>query len=274
MNQLSTLPPVDDQEVEIDLLDLLGYYLSRLPLLIAAIVIGALISGLYTSLFIPDKYTATSKMYMVSASSDSVVNLSDLNLGTSLSSDYVELMKSRPVLEDVIEKLELDYTYEQLAGMINLSVVNNTRIVRISVTSKSPKEAMEIANQMANTAKAQLPKVMDAPSPTIAENAILPQFRSSPSLRRNVMMGSLLALVLVLGVLTVLYLLDDTIKTSEDVEKEFGIMPLSVIPEGEIKGMGNKEELTERRRLRIGQKSAAKKKKKMAGKGRLPGGQR
>ncbi len=274
MNQLSTLPPVDDQEVEIDLLDLLGYYLSRLPLLIAAIVIGALISGLYTSLFIPDKYTATSKMYMVSASSDSVVNLSDLNLGTSLSSDYVELMKSRPVLEDVIEKLELDYTYEQLAGMINLSVVNNTRIVRISVTSKSPKEAMEIANQMANTAKAQLPKVMDAPSPTIAENAILPQFRSSPSLRRNVMMGSLLALVLVLGVLTVLYLLDDTIKTSEDVEKEFGIMPLSVIPEGEIKGMGKKEELTERRRLRIGQKSAAKKKKKMAGKGRLPGGQR
>ena len=87
------------------------------------------------------------------------------------------------------------------------------------------------------------------------------------------MMGSLLALVLVLGVLTVLYLLDDTIKTSEDVEKEFGIMPLSVIPEGEIKGMGKKEELTERRRLRIGQKSAAKK-KKMAGKGRLPGGQR
>lgn len=87
-------------------------------------------------------------------------------------------------------------------------------------------------------------------------------------------MGSLLALVLVLGVLTVLYLLDDTIKTSEDVEKEFGIMPLSVIPEGEIKGMGKKEELTERRRLRIGQKSAAKKKKKMAGKGRLPGGQR
>lgn len=274
MNQLSTLPPVDDQEVEIDLLDLLGYYLSRLPLLIAAIVIGALISGLYTSLFIPDKYTATSKMYMVSASSDSVVNLSDLNLGTSLSSDYVELMKSRPVIEDVIEKLELDYTYEQLAGMINLSVVNNTRIVRISVTSKSPKEAMEIANQMANTAKAQLPKVMDAPSPTIAENAILPKFRSSPSLRRNVMMGSLLALVLVLGVLTVLYLLDDTIKTSEDVEKEFGIMPLSVIPEGEIKGLGKKEEITERRRLRIGQKSAAKKKKKMAGKGRLPGGQR
>ena len=50
-----------------DLLDLLGYYLSRLPILIAAILIGALISGLYTSLFIPDKYTATSKMYMVSA---------------------------------------------------------------------------------------------------------------------------------------------------------------------------------------------------------------
>ena len=89
------------------------------------------------------------------------------------------------------------------------------------------------------------------------------------------LIGALLALVLVLGVLTVLYLLDDTIKTSEDVEKEFGIMPLSVIPEGEIKGFGGKEESDERRRFRIGQKnSSAKKKKKQAAIGRLPGGQK
>ena len=272
MNQLSTVPPVDDQEVEIDLLDLLGYYLSKLPMLIAAIVIGALLAGLYTSFLIPDRYTATSKMYMVSASSDSVVNLSDLNLGTSLSSDYVELMKSRPVIEDVIDKLELEYTYEQLVSMISLSVVNNTRIVRISVTSTSPREAMEIANQMSNTSKAQLPKVMDAPSPTIAENAILPTQRSSPSLRRNVMIGALLALVAVLAVLTVLYLMDDTIKTSEDVEKEFGIMPLSVIPEGEIKGLSGKDDGNTRRRLRIGAKGAAQKKKKNAA--RLTGGKK
>ncbi len=220
--------------MEIDLLDLLGFYLARLPLLIAAILIGALIAGAYTYFVIPDRFTASSRMYMVSASSDSVVNLADLNLGTSISNDYVELMKSRPVLEEVIDKLDLDYTYEQVLGMVSLSVVNNTRIVRISVTSRDPQEAMDMANQIALTAKAQLPKIMEAPSPTIAESAILPKTKSSPSLKRNVMIGALLCLVVVLGILTVLYLMDDTIKTPEDVEKEFGVLPLSVIPEGTL----------------------------------------
>ena len=231
-----------EREQEIDLVELFRFYLSRLPLLIIAVVVGALIAGLYTHFMVPNKYTATAKMYMVSASSDAVVNLSDLNLGTNISNDYVELMKSRPVLEDVIDKLELGYNYDQMRGMIGLSVVSNTRIVKIDVTSRSPQEAMSIANQLARTAKVQLPKVMDAPSPTIAEDAVLPTVKSSPSLSRNVLLGALLCLAAVIGVLTVLYLQDDTLKSSEDVEREFGILPLSVIPEGVIEGMNNESE--------------------------------
>lgn len=226
-----------NEEIEIDLLDLFSYYLSKLPILIVAILIGAILSGLYTVRFIPKRYTAVSRMYMISASSDSVVDLSDLNIGASLSNDYVELMKSRPVINGVIQSLGLEYTYDQLVQMISLSVVSNTRIIRISVTSTDPEEAMMIANQMARTAKAQLPVVMDAPSPSIAEEAVLPTVKSSPSLSRNVLMGALLCLVAVLGVLTFLYMMDDTIKTPEDLEKEFGFMPMTVIPEGNIEGM-------------------------------------
>lgn len=222
---------------EIDLVDLFGFYMSKLPLLIAAVVVGALIAGLYTHYLVPDRFTAVSRMYMVSASSDSVVSLADLNIGASLSNDYVELMQSRPVLEDVIDKLELEYSYEQLLRMIDLSVVSNTRIVKISATSTNPQEAMEIANQVARTSRVQLPKVMEAPMPSIAEPAVLPTRRSSPSLPKNVAMGALLLLMAVLGVLTVIYIMDDTIKTSEDLEKAFGLMPLSVIPEGKIEGL-------------------------------------
>ena len=250
MNQDQITRQAEDQEVEIDLRELFAYYLSKLPLLIIAIVIGALIAGAVTIFLITDKYTATSRMYMVSASTDSVVNLSDLNLGTSLSSDYVELMKSRPVVEEVIEKLNLDMEYEDLLGMMDLSVVNDTRIVKISVTSTDPQQAMEIANQMAHTSKVRLPKVMDAPAPTIAEEAIVPQEKSAPSLKKNVMIGSLLCLVLILAVLTVRFITDDTIKSAEDLEKTFGIMPLSVIPEGEIAGLNKTEEPTKRRKKR------------------------
>lgn len=249
-----------DDTVEIDLLDLFGFYMSKLPLLIAAVVVGALIAGLYTHYLVPNKYTADSRMYMVSASSDSVVNLADLNLGSSLSNDYVELMKSRPVIEDVIDKLELDYSYEQLVKMISLSVVSNTRIVRISATSTDPQEAMEIANQMAKTAKVQLPKVMEAPSPSIAETAVLPTHRSSPSLSKNVIVGAMLMLVIVLGILTVIYMMDDTIKTSEDLEKAFGIMPLTVIPEGRIEGVTDDDD--EKKHSAFSKRKRRSKKKK------------
>lgn len=232
----------NNRPTEIDLVDLFGFYMSKLPLLIAAVVIGALVAGAITYFLIPDRFTAVSRMYMVSASSDSVVSLADLNIGTSLSNDYVELMQSRPVIEDVIDKLELEYSYEQLLHMVNLSVVNNTRIVKISVTSTNPQEAMEIANQVARTSRVQLPKVMEAPTPSIAEPAVLPTRRSSPSLPKNVAVGSLLLLMAVLGVLTVIYLMDDTIKTSEDLEKAFGVMPLSVIPEGKIEGLKREDD--------------------------------
>lgn len=241
------IQPLDDVQ-EIDLIDLFGYYMSRLWLLIAAVVIGAVIAGAYTHYMIPDRFTAVSRMYMISASSSSVVDLSDLNIGASLSNDYVELMKSRPIIEDVINELGLEYTYEQVLNMIKLDVVTNTRIIKISATSTDPEEAMNIANQMARIAKIRLPKIMDAPSPSIAEQAVLPTQKSSPSLSRNVMMGSLVLLFLVLAFLTIQYLMDDTIQTSEDVEKEFGILPMTVIPEGTIEGLKKATDTTRRSR--------------------------
>ncbi|MDO4408691.1 MAG: Wzz/FepE/Etk N-terminal domain-containing protein [Eubacteriales bacterium] len=239
-----------DQQ-EIDLFELLIFYMGRLPLLIAAAICGALLSGLITHFCIADKYTAVSRMYMVSASTSSVINLSDLDIGTSLSNDYVELMKTRPVVEGVIDSLGLDYTYDNLVGMISLSVVPNTRIVKISVTSTDPREAMDIANEMARISRVHLPKVMSAPAPTIVEEAILPKNKSYPSMSRNVAAGTMAALFAVMGVLTVIFLMDDTIRTSEDIEKEFGIMPMTVIPEGTVEGLEKRDDSDVVTRFRI-----------------------
>ena len=255
-------PGINKRAEQLDLVDLFGFYMSRLPLLITAVVIGALGAGLITHFFIKDQFTATSRMYMVSASSDSVVNLADLNIGTSISSDYVELMQTRPIVEDVIETLGLQYSYETLVKMLDLSVVTNTRIVKISATSTDPKEAMDIANQMARTAKIQLPKVMEAPTPSIAEMAVLPTRRSSPSLSRNVALGAVGMLIITLVILTIIYRMDDTIKTSEDLERTFGVMPLSVIPEGKIEGLKEHGDGSERpdQRWRRWKKKLEKKK--------------
>ncbi len=227
----------DNQEIEIDLIDLMYYFRSKLVYIILMFLIGAVAAGTITRFAITPKYTATSVMYMVSSSSGSVVDLTDINIGTSISADYIELMKTRPIIEGVISDLSLDKTYEEVLEMVDLSVKPNTRIIMIAVTSHYPEEAMNIANAIAKRTEVQLPKTMDSPKPNIAEDAILPLNPSSPSLTKNTMLGALAMLVLALGLLTLRYITNDTIKTGEDVEKYFGVLPLTVIPESSFDGI-------------------------------------
>lgn len=238
----------DNQELEIDLIDLLYYFRSKLIYIILMFLIGAVAAGAITRFVITPKYTATSVMYMVSSSSGSVVDLSDINIGTSMSADYIELMKTRPIIEGVISDLNLDKTYEEVLDMVSLSVKPSTRIIMISVTSADPEEAMDIANAIAERTEVQLPKTMGAPKPNIAEDAILPINPSSPSLTKNTMLGALGMLVLALGILTLRYITNDTIKSSDDVEKYFGVLPLTVIPESNFEGIKKDDSVSHRKK--------------------------
>lgn len=250
----------DDREIEIDLLDLFSYYRRKIVWIIGAFLIGALIAGLVTQFAITPKYTATSTMYMVSSSSGSAVDLTDFNIGQSLSSDYVELVKTRPIVEDVIKEQNLDYKYEDMVEMMDISVVTDTRILKINVTSTDPKEAADIANSLALKAEKELPNLMDTPKPHIAETAIVPVNKSYPSLTKNTMIGALLLTLIVLGALTVIYLMDDTIKSSDDFEKVFGMMPLTVIPEGKIEGVIKDEDDAKSRKSKLKRKLKRRKK--------------
>lgn len=234
------------EEMEIDLLELFYYFRSKLLIILIGFFAGALLAGSITHFLITPKYSATSKVYMVSASNDSVVDLTDLNIGQSLSADYEQLIQTRPIYEAVIKELELPYTYEQLLSIVTISVVTDTRILTITTESTSPKEAMDVSNALADKAVSELPELMDTSEPNIAEEAVMPKRPSSPSLAKNTVFGAALGMILVLGVLTVLFMTDDTFKSAEDVEKAFGIMPLTIIPESDVAAISDQKEKEDR----------------------------
>ena len=224
----------DDQEMEIDLIELISLFMSKWYLLLTGLLVGGILAGIFTFFFIDPTYTGSAKLYMVSNSSDTIVDLSDFNIGNSLSSDYEQLLKVRPILEEIINEEDLDYTYEQLKKMVTISTISNTRILQISTVSHSPKEAMVISNALADKAVEEIPILMDTATPNIAERAIIPTEKTGPSMMKNTLIGSLLGMLLIAGILTILFLMDDTINTAEEMEKALGIMPLSVVPEGNI----------------------------------------
>lgn len=258
MKQDTELIQQQEGETEIDLLEIFYLMREKLVWLILSFVIGGVIMAAFTMFMITPKYTATAKIYMVSASSESVLNLSDLNLGTSLSQDYSELIKIRPVFNEVIDNLGLNMEYEDLLGKVSISTIGDTRLLAVSVEDENPKEAQRIVNEIADTAVTYIPKVMETSTPNIAEYAVEPKNPSSPNLIKNTMIGALLLLLLTAAVFIGRMLMDDSLNTAEDVEKAFGIMPFTVIPEGELQGISDEVEEKNQKRLRKESKARRK----------------
>jgi len=228
----------EEGEKEIDLIEIFYLLWDHIIEIILCMVIGAAVAFLFTRFLVTPQYTATAKMYVVSASRDSVLNLSDLQIGSQLTSDYQELIKSRTVMEDCISELKLKpMTWQQLASKVSITNPSSTRVLKITVVTEDPEKSMNIANSIANRAVTFLPEVIENDAPHIYEYAILPENPSSPSYKRNVAIGALIGALLICAFICIRYWLNDTFQTGEDLQKYLGIEPLAVIPEA---GTGKK----------------------------------
>ena len=220
-----------EQEAEIDLIDLAWALLDKIHYIVLCFLIGAVIMNAYSYFLVRPTYKSTAKMYVVSASKNSVVDLDALNIGTSLTADYEQLMLSYPVLEQVINKLNLDMDSDTLAKMITLENPTDTRILNINVVSTDPKSARDIANTLMEVSVDYLPKTMSTNAPNVAQKAKLADHKDGPSYTKYTMIGALAGAFLYCMYLVVKYLMDDTIHTADDMEKYFDIVPLAVIPD-------------------------------------------
>lgn len=223
-----------DDEITIDLKEIAYVLMEKLHYIVMFLLMGAVVFNMYSYFLIKPTYTSTSRLYVVSATKDSVVNFSDLSVGTNLTKDYVELLLSYPVLDKVSEKIEKDYDYkissESLQKMISLENPEDTRILNINVTTTDPKVSKTIANALADEAVEYIPDTMGTFKPNIAQVAREAKIKTGPSYLKYTVIGALLGMLLCMAWFIFKYLSDDTIKTKEDVEKYFGMTPLAVLP--------------------------------------------
>ena len=218
-----------NDEAEIDLLELGRVLLNKVWMILLCTVVCAVAAFAGTKLTVTPQYTASSVIYILSTST-SITSLTDLQVGSSLTADFIALSKSRPVVESVIEQLDLDTNYGALVNSISISNPTDTHLLQISATNPDPELAAKIANAMTEAVKEQISEVMNTDKPNTVEEAIVPTVPSSPNVRKNTMMGGLLGAVAAAAVIILLYLLDDTIKNQEDVRKYLQMNTLAAIP--------------------------------------------
>lgn len=236
----------ENDEIEIDLGELIGYLLGHIRVILLCTVCGGVIAGLISIFLITPQYQSTAKIYILS--SETTISLSDLQMGSSLASDYEELITSRSVVKNVIENLELESSVEELVGHVSVANTENTRIISITVTYPDPQMAQKIANEFAEVSKSQMADIMQVTKPTDVDIAEVPERKSSPNNVKNILIGIILGFVLAAGAFTVAYILDDTVKTTEDVERYLGLHTLASVPEEG--GTDNSEKHEKKRRFR------------------------
>lgn len=236
-----------NEEIEIDLIDLFYLLRSRLLVILLSGVIFASIAGLISSFLITPLYTSKTRLYILSKST-SITSLADIQLGTQLTQDYMILVKSRPVVTKVISDLGLDMTYEQMVDLVTISNQSNTRILDIEIAYPDAYLAKQIVDDFAKVSASQIAKIMDVEEPTIVEEGYMQPYPSSPNKKKYVAIGGLAGIFLAAGIFVLLYLMDDTIKDAEDVEKYLGLTTIGLIP---IEAGGLKQaELDKRKRKR------------------------
>lgn len=221
----------DNEEMEIDLLELLMVMKKHLSAILLAGIVGLVIMFAYTSFLVTPLYSASSMMYVMPDNSNSNSStLSDMQVGQQLTSDYSSMIESRSFMEDVIKKLNLTIDYQQLLEKVEVTNPTSSRILQVTVNDPNPQTAADIANEVASVAESKLKEITGMQAIKIYEEAAVPEKPSSPSLKKNCALGLLAGIVLAMAVITVLYLMDDTIKTEDDIEKYLGMTTLAVLP--------------------------------------------
>ena len=217
------------EETEIELVEVFHALVAKiwLIILLAALGFGMMVG--YTMLFVKPTYSSSSTIYILTKTT-SITSLADFQIGTQLTQDYKVIITSRPVLEEVIQNLGLNTTYDALKKQISINNPDNTRFLEITVTDTDAYLAKKIVDELTNVSVKNTAKVMETDPPNIMDYGQLPEKPIAPSMKKNGIIGGLLGFVLACAIIILQYMMNDSIKTGEDVEKYLGLNVLGMIP--------------------------------------------
>lgn len=250
-----------DDEIEIDLWEILFALRAKIWVIILALVIGSGAAVAYSKIILTPKYTSTSMVYILSKET-TLTSLADLQIGSQLTKDYKVVATSRPVLQEVIDTLGLDMDYEELKKVLVLDNPADTRVLSIAVEDPDPARAKAIVDSVAKISSTHIGDIMEMTPPKIIEEGIVSEEPSSPHTKKNAAVGGLAAAFVVCFFIVLQVILNDTIRTEEDVEKYLQLSILAAVPEREENRSGEGAAKKRNHSLSHGSNKKSRKKRK------------
>ena len=221
-----------NEEETIDLLELARLLWAHAVQIVAVAVAAAVVCLLVCMFVLTPKYQASINMIVNTRQDSSSTFTSDnFNTAKNLISTYAVIIKGNTVLNEVIQDLDLDMTYDDLYNMIEVTSVDSTQIMQITVTDTDAARAGTIVETIARIVPDVLVEKVEAGSCKTVSDVEIDPHKVFPQTTKYVVLAGLLGAVVVCAVLVLAHLLHDTVADDEDIQKKLGLPVLGLIPE-------------------------------------------
>lgn len=218
---------------ELDLKELITMFWNKKLNIILITVIFMLLGIIYTIGFVTPKYTSTTTLLLATSnnSSDKSITTADITLNSNLVSTYGELITSSRVVRPVMQTLGINENEEnKIKQNISVSSVKGTEVIEISVTNLDPETAAKIANEIAIVFIETAEDYYKINNIHVVDEAEVSTAPSNINHTKDIIIFAFIGIVVSVAYVLILNMLDTTVKSAEDVEKQFNITILASIP--------------------------------------------
>lgn len=218
---------------EIDLKELFEFIKKKIGLLITITVVICLLGCVYGLFIQKPMYKSYTTIILGGneTTASQTITQSDITLNKNLVDTYAEIVKSRRVLEQVIAELDLEETYEELSNKISVSSVNNTEIIKITVSDRNPIEAKNVANVTANFFSKEVVKLYNMNNVNVLDEANEANEPYNINIPKQVIIYFFIGIIIALSILFIIFYFDRTIKSVEQVEQKIKLPILGGVEE-------------------------------------------
>ena len=205
---------------EINLRDLLSYFKKHLILFIVMVLFVVSAGTIYSVFLLKPEYKAQATVILSSDKSKNTVQ-SEINANKNLIDTYTEVVKSHRVLDRVKNKMQIDDTYEQLVKKVTVASLKDTEIISISVVDRDKNHSYSLANTIADTFTNEIGQIYNDKSVNVLDRAVEPQKPHNVDLVKQEAIYAAAGIVLATAVIFLMFYIDRTIKTTEQIEQLF-----------------------------------------------------
>lgn len=225
---------------EINLKEMFSYFLSKIVIIIVATLVAIFCGCLYSLYIQKPMYNSSTTVVLARSNeetnNDNGITNNDITLNQKLVSTYREIIKSRRVLNQVIENLKLDTTFGELQSQINVSNEKDTEILRITVINRDANNAKIIADEIARVFGNEIVEIYSIKNVSIIDYAVVNKKPYNVNILKQIILAALIGGVLACIVVFMMFYFDTTVKTPEEVEQKLGLPVLGAVPNKPHKG--------------------------------------